>query len=279
MGKKIIRNTSISRKNVIVLSLLILGAINLNISDPQDGTYPLDLGGINFNKSTGDPPFQINSSHFPRGSSSGTGTLEDPIVYENLIIDASYRTGLTITGYETLQSFIIIRNCTFFNGSSQRNNGLKVNYCANVNITNNTFVNTYVGILVINSTKISITNNTITNNSVGVFLSDAYFNAHCENVTIRNNTFSDNKFGIRVQETSLLEIHDNFLRSQRTGIYLSNVDDGNFTGNRMENGGVRFDTFASWFSGIWMDTTNKVDNKSIYFLKTELGSFYQIMKT
>jgi len=132
---------------------------------------------------------------------SGSGTLIDPYVIENVIINAR-NSGSCILIENSISDYFIIRNCTLLNssqGSSDKEAGIKlVNTQKGQIISNNCTLNQGNGIFLKNSDNNFIISNHISNNNAtagatiaGIFLQGS------DNNTIHSNTILNNtNYGI-----------------------------------------------------------------------------------
>ena len=141
---------------------------------------------------------------------SGSGTLEDPYVIKDLIIDAP-NAGIIIKNSEV---YFKIVNCTIINsvnyedtgiqlsnvengkiiGNNCSNNqwyGISLSNSANCTILNNFLINNYYGITALTCQYLNISNNYMSNVEVGIA-----FDANCFNSFMDNNTVIEANIGI-----------------------------------------------------------------------------------
>ncbi len=181
---------------------------------------------------------------------SQNGTIENPYIFENLTINASRGIGIEISD---ITSFLIIKNCSIFNGTE----GIFLNNCQNVNITNNNIYTNDIGVNIEQSTQIVIENNNCTeNNDQGIKLSDSLnnilINNNCSNnlygidinnsnhTTILSNDCINNIMGIRLEESQDCTIEDNICQ-KTTGnyaIYIKKSSNNTLLANNVLNNDV-----------------------------------------
>ena len=149
---------------------------------------------------------------------TGSGTINDPYIFENVRVDVS-GTGSGII-IENSNKFLTIQNCTVYNSDSSTDmGGIKLISTSNATIINCSLYNNSNGIfLTSNCYYNNILNNVITNNTnIGIKLElDCYFNningniivnntniglslySACSNNTIAINTIEHNKIGVDI---------------------------------------------------------------------------------
>jgi len=137
---------------------------------------------------------------------SGVGTLSDPYIIEDCVIDGG-NSGSCIFIENSDVSFII-RNCTLFNsGNESLNAGILLN-----NVSNSKLLD----------------NNCSFNLNSGIYLNNSRYNTLSGN-TINNN--SNNGFALSETYLELLNNSDTVRFSQYSGIYLEKSNHNNITGN------------------------------------------------
>lgn len=204
---------------------------------------------------------------------SGSGTLNDPYVIENLFIDGKNQSSC-IEIYNSAK-FLIIRECTVFNSSLTGDAGIflenvsnsilidnECNYnayglfmeeCSNNNITGNSAnYNTWAGFHLSQCDNNTISNNTANNNvgvvfeSIGIYLNLCHFNL------VSENTANNNKYGIWLSgQVTVWGSHNNTIMNNtasynEVGIVLrgefgrcyDNIISGNIVSNNL-NYGIR----------------------------------------
>ena len=117
----------------------------------------------------------------------GSGTVGDPYIIENYIIDASSNRGIFI---RNTTAYFVVRNCVVENGGVTYR-GIYLYDVVNGRVENNTCENNWHGIYLSESDNNTVTNNTCENNdSHGI---DLYYS---DNNTLENNTCENNSAGI-----------------------------------------------------------------------------------
>ena len=117
----------------------------------------------------------------------GSGTLGDPYIIENYIIDASSNRGIFI---RNTTAYFVVRNCMVENGGSSYR-GIYLFDVVNGRVENNTCENNWRGIYLNYSYNNLVSNNLVeNNNSAGI---DLYYS---DNNTLENNTCGNNSAGI-----------------------------------------------------------------------------------
>ena len=166
---------------------------------------------------------------------SGSGTIYNPYLIENITIDGGGSSCITI---KNSQSHFIIRNCTLYN-SGQNNAGIKLENVINADLIENyCFSNSHNGIYLYNCNHSLIKKNNLTDNGqYGIFAAGSspfYHNEILENIIINNG---DN--GINIASYFMYcKISNNIISDNDYGlagtIFYSEIANNNFTGN--ENG-------------------------------------------
>ncbi|MBY8985620.1 MAG: right-handed parallel beta-helix repeat-containing protein, partial [Candidatus Lokiarchaeota archaeon] len=153
----------------------------------------------------------------------GSGTLIDPYIIELITID-----GLNLTSCLTIRNSIVyfkIQNCTFYNsGSNFYDGGIKLISVSNGElIYNNCSFNNANGVVLDSCQNIMITENTINNNVMsGIKVISSI------NIAIINNKATINyngEYGILLENSDDNEISNNIINFNQIGIYLINSND------------------------------------------------------
>ena len=127
------------------------------------------------------------------GVTGRSGTINDPYIIDNWIINASGTTTPDIQILNT-NAYVIVRNCTLLNNQSEFMNGITLYNVQNAILTANTFNSDWEGILVTDST-----NNTIANNYFENCANDGVLMGWLTaNFLIANNTVSNCCWGINL---------------------------------------------------------------------------------
>jgi parallel beta-helix repeat protein len=203
----------------------------------------LNFYGITQNSSLAPQIIQINGNqeweYFRSANKcTGQGTLSDPYVVEDLVIDSG-AVGHCIL-IENSDIFFNIENCTFYNG------GIQLNNVSNGQLlSNNADNNDLIGISLIYSNFNNVTGNSAKNNSWGIEL------INCSNNLILGNNVSYNNYGINFQYSDNNFISENaLLDNNDDGIYLLHSDGNIIIGNNVTNNDM----------GILLDTGSKFNN-------------------
>ncbi|MFW9898970.1 MAG: NosD domain-containing protein, partial [Candidatus Thorarchaeota archaeon] len=167
---------------------------------------------------------------------SGSGTLNDPYVIKNVIINASgSNSGILINNSKNV--YFIIKNCTIFDsGSLYGDAGIRLENTNNGTIINNNCSNNNFGILLYNSRNNSISLNNITFNEYGIYLEN-----NCDNNTINGNKIIDNNvYGMNITtlNCSYNLIYNNNFTSNGLNAYDNGTDnywDNETLGNYWDN--------------------------------------------
>ncbi len=188
-------------------------------------------------------PIRINNdAELASTASSGTGTVDDPYVIENLDIDAAGAGNAIFVG--NTSALLVIRDCYLHNASigSTPNNaggGVSLYNVTNARVENNTCRENIRGIYLYSSSNNYLGNNTGTSNSfhgIGLYFSS---NNHIE----MNNCSENGMDGIHIEDSVGNTVDNNVCaRNDRYGILLTgssnNVIDNNAcTGNKID--GIR----------------------------------------
>ena len=146
---------------------------------------------------------------------SGSGTINNPYIIENITIDGSY-TDSCILIKNSLESYFIIRNCTVFHsGGNEEDAAIKLQYTKKGTLQENNCSNNYNGINIIGSDNNTISNNNINMNSYRGLNLDS-----CENNTISFNNCSDNNYGIKIVFSHNNTISDNICLKNDCGFRM-----------------------------------------------------------
>lgn len=159
------------------------------------------------------------------GVCSGSGTLNDPYVIENWIIDAGYDNyGIKIHG--TTRAFII-RNVEI---SGAARSGIYLSYVKNGKIEDCMIEGNWVGITLNFSSINRITGCLIAHNADGIRF---YFSSKNQ---ILVNTFDDNEAAIWLDASNSNELIGNYIADCYTGVYLNLDSEANtIVGNAFVN--------------------------------------------
>jgi len=153
---------------------------------------------------------------------TGTGSLNDPYVIENLSIDGNNQT--TCIEIHNSDKVLIIRNCTVFNSRSESDPGAGIwleNVTNSILSNNECFENAY-GIFMEQCSYNTITENTASNNAwAGIHI------FQCINNTISNN-IANNNVGVEFESIGIClwlcdfnNVSENVANYNKYGIWLS----------------------------------------------------------
>lgn len=236
---------------------------------------------------------------------SGSGTLNDPYVLEDLLISNMsnpYGNGISV---RDSTAYFVINNCTIFNSyagialSNVDNGKLIANNCSNKNnvgillfphcnynnITGNTVSNNnYCGICLVSSCNDNtITGNTANNNTYyGIYLDN-----ECNDNNITDNTAHDNDFGIYLSyshdnlifNNDLLNYIENIHEEGCWNVFQENLIQGAQIGINLDNStGNEIDSNTFINNGIGIMIRNSADNSVLYNI-FESNDDYAIMVT
>jgi parallel beta-helix repeat protein len=159
------------------------------------------------------------------GVCSGSGTLNDPFIIENWIIDAGYDNyGIKIHG--TTRAFVI-RNVEI---SGAAKSAIYLSYVKNAKIEDCIIVANWVGITLSFSSINRIAGCVFANNTDAIRF---YFSSQNQ---ILANTFEDNEAAIWLDASNENELIGNYIADGYTGIYLNLQSEANFiVGNAFVN--------------------------------------------
>lgn len=166
-------------------------------------------------------------------ASSGNGTVNNPYIIEDKIINASAaNSGINITN---TNAYFIIRNCTITDSNVFA--GILLENVTNGKLENNTLNNNfYVGIYLVESNNNSITQNIINSHVTDTSIFGIYlFNS--DSNRIANNTVKFSVYGIYLWTSSNNNtIQNNTANNNGYGIYLEDYSNyNNITGNVFHN--------------------------------------------
>ena len=180
------------------------------------------------------------------GYCTGTGTEEDPYIFENhdFLLPNGGGSCLII---RNSSNYFIIRNCEFSHSGIDNNadNGITLEYVENGQILNNDCSFNFIGInfqIGFSSNDISISNNLLNNNTfVGIYMES------CSDNTISGNTANYNgQYGLKLLDTDKTTISGNNLNlNLESGIYFKSstkniIVENSVSQNRLD--GIYFDS-------------------------------------
>jgi parallel beta-helix repeat protein len=159
------------------------------------------------------------------GVCSGSGTLNDPYVIENWVIDAGYDLyGIKI--HRTTRSFII-RNVEI---SGAAKSAIYLSYVKNGKIEDCRLTGNWIGVTLNYSSINRIAGNLFANNTDAL---RCFFSSHNQ---ILDNTFENNQSALWLDASDANEIAGNYVADGYTGIYLNlNSRDNVIVGNALVN--------------------------------------------
>ncbi|MFX1344139.1 MAG: nitrous oxide reductase family maturation protein NosD [Promethearchaeota archaeon] len=196
---------------------------------------------------------------------SGSGTLNDPYVIENVTIDGSGSGMNHCIRIQNSIAYFIINNCTLYNGfdygivlSSVSNGLLKENNCSN---------NGRSGILLEFSDNNTILNNTANNHrSLTLDHTGIRVESGSDNNTIKGNIVNNNDFGIYLRSDYDSGIKDNIIQNncvngnRRDGIRIySSGEDDSCTNNVLLNNVIN----NNGYTAIHLTSNGIIDDNEI----------------
>ncbi|MHA1340382.1 MAG: right-handed parallel beta-helix repeat-containing protein, partial [Promethearchaeota archaeon] len=266
-----------SGKTINVLPLICLLAISTFIYMMYPTILTSTTSSVTFTtnnikrspySSANHPPIVINGNNeLAAFCTKGSGTVNDPYIIEDLIIDSATATGICI-GNTNL--YLIIRNCTIEDSTlSFTYFGIEIQNSQNIIIENNTINSNNDGILFHPSTSdIEIKNNTIchnggvgikiwggknfkiTNNNISYNSEHGILTVQINSSIITNNNATYNKYsGIGISESNTTLVSENTVignckTNNNAGILVSHSNEINVTSNIVsynEYTGISFD--------------------------------------
>ncbi|MFW9866750.1 MAG: nitrous oxide reductase family maturation protein NosD [Candidatus Thorarchaeota archaeon] len=179
---------------------------------------------------------------------SGSGTIGDPYIIENVTIDGQYST--SCIEIRNSNVYFEIRNCTLYQGGYylslfDPDAGIRLDHVTNgVLANNNCSSNIYDGIYLFSSNDITVSGNTVTNNFKGIHLD------YSDNNDISGNIIQNNiEYGIYIEWSDSNTLHD----------------------NNMTNCGIGFNGGDYAISANLVDTSNLVNQKPVYCYINSVG--------
>ncbi len=185
---------------------------------------------------------------------SGSGSINDPYIIENIIIDAN-QTGSCITISNSLAHFIV-KNCTLTNSSIDV---LRIYNSSNGQFIDNTISNNKFGIYM------NLSNNTIiSGNSISEIDYDGVYMDTCDDNIISGNNMKNNTYnGIYLVNCDNNNISRNFAsKNGDNGICLYRSNDNSVSENMVDNSissGIRL-----YYSNNNIISLNALHNNSIH---------------
>jgi len=182
-------------------------------------------------KSTNFIEIRRNSDFSKYATPGGNGTLNNPWIIEDRIVDnSSINTGIYIAN---TTNYFIITNCTL---KSVNQNGIRFSNVTNGNITDCNFKNIEYGIDLSNVSNGNIINNNFTKTNYAIttewegiesmYIANNYCNASMiditkgKNVTLRGNTIFDFGTGIEIHSSNHMKVSKNTIFEDDTGISI-----------------------------------------------------------
>jgi len=232
----------------IILMITVLGLIGFygipnKIHNEMKGDYDELETSIEYkplipNSAASHPPIFIDGDDLANDwddcdAVTGSGTIEEPYVIEDLEIDAGGSgSGIYI---RDSTAYLNIVNCELINsGSSSRDSGIRVENCENLNISDcNVKLNTGNGIYLYSSTDNTLTGNTAVNNSDdGIVL----YSSSNNNILTGNTAANNSNYGMVISSSSNNNIlTGNTVSNNSNGILLYSSNDNTLTGNTVAN--------------------------------------------
>ena len=189
------------------------------------------------------------------GVVSGEGTLDDPYIIEDWVINASMAAGAA-GGIQIshTDAHFKIRNVRVELGGALYT-GIWLSNVRNASVEDSVLVDNYEGISLNSTASLTIRNNTLINNSfsgvyagaseyVSIELNEitgsryGVYSDSCEQVQIVDNAISDNEYGVYMDCTSNSSISGNDIARNQYGIYLTECNDIEMSDNSLVDNDV-----------------------------------------
>jgi parallel beta-helix repeat protein len=225
-----------------------------------------------------DPIFIAGDNSFTQANGvngGGTGTIVDPYVIENWILDAVNANGICI---ENTTAYFVIRNCLVKNtGTTIPGSGYTAIYlenCINGVIANNSCTNSAYGINLHYSSEDNLIGNTCDKNGWGISL-DSSSNNNLTGNTCTNSGYETYSWGypwlyysepgIRLISSSNNELSNNNCSNNSDGISLdSSSNYCNLTGNNCSNNKSNGISLSSYNNDLVNNTCSNNSSDGIY---------------
>jgi len=209
---------NLKRKKNLFVSFILVILIFTTVSVSKDVSTAQKEQSSSYDLSayvTSDPLFIDNDSDLAGNSTSGSGTVGDPYVIENLSIVTSEDTGIEILS--TTKNFVI-RNC-FIDANLY---GILIYIVAynTVEVDNNIVYNHEdIGIWIMSTDGANVTNNYCDDNTKGIYMESL------DAGVVKNNTCINGDTGITGSSADYVNyIQNNCAYNSNYGIYLDNCD-------------------------------------------------------
>ncbi len=199
---------------------------------------------------------------------SGSGTIEDPYIIRDLIIDGPIF-GISIKNSEV---YFEVVNCTIINtGADIEGAAIQlVNVSHGKIIENNCSNNLWYGISLVDCFNCTIFNNFLKNSYYGITAQP------CQNLNITNNYLYDVQIGIGYDANCFNSIIDNNTIIGTEGSYTLGISPGGqnhvLRNNKLENCGVFFFYFDNIndLTTYSIDNSNTVNGKPLYYYVNQI---------
>ncbi|NVM52629.1 MAG: right-handed parallel beta-helix repeat-containing protein [Candidatus Helarchaeota archaeon] len=196
-------------------------------------------------------------------ATDGTGTVRDPYILENYLINASgLGAGISI---KNTNAYYILRNCIITN-ADRYYAGIMLSNVTNAIITNNTVYNSSGGILLYDSCHNILANNTANHNSGGICLD------HSSNNVLIYNTINYNERGIQIRYSSKnIFAHNIANNNAKDGISFFYSTNNQIYENQFQGNGIRLigQSISHFIQEITPD--NMINDRPIYYYKHQNG--------
>ncbi|MHA1492226.1 MAG: right-handed parallel beta-helix repeat-containing protein, partial [Promethearchaeota archaeon] len=197
------------------------------------------------------------------GICTGQGTLADPYVIRDFIIDVGGpENGIYI---ENTNEYFEIINCSIFN--SERCSGIRLSYVENGIIENNNCSYNNRGIGIAYSSKIMVINNTLYENGFGIEIDIS------NEITLIKNNCSKCYQAVYLYFSSDCTLNENFCRDSEFGIQLYYSSRITLLENLMENCGIVCDGSKTAVSSYNIDETNLVNGKPVRYYSSQTSIY------
>jgi len=284
---------------VMTLVLIVLPLLPVEESSGGQGVMPTRRT-IVVNASGGGDYNKIQNA-IDAASDGDTVFVENGTYDEDLYIDISInligadKNNTIIEGYQTeidiKSDEVLVSNFTIKKGEfGLHRTGINIYNVSKVTIENNICMDNYYGIEISHSKNIIIADNIILNNNRGIKISQSNNNntllrnnvsdnfigisvLASDNNNIERNLLFNNSVGISIGHANTNYVHNNTIHnSESSGITISQSNEITLKNNSMLGNGLRIggDELEYWNTHI-IDTSNKVNGKSIYYWKNTNG--------
>ena len=167
-----------------------------------------------------DPVISISGNDWTSNSpATGSGTIGDPYIIKDLVIDATGTTGITII---SSSEYAIIQNCTILYGDY----GIYFANVFNCQLIDNKFYNNSVGITIINSPATIISGSTFANQSQDITISKSSY------TVIEDSSVGEGVSGsFNIFDSHYCDVSNNNISEAHDAFMFTNASHSTFTDN------------------------------------------------